>query len=94
MTGRPVDTEDQLRMALDALAGGVHPAPDASQRVQREWRRRERKRRLTLAILAAVVFALADAAGLWALNHMPEQPHVIFNDPAPAQPPAMPPGSP
>jgi hypothetical protein len=73
--------EEQLREALDALAGGVHPAPDAYTQVRREWRRRERRRRLILYILVAVVFTCADLAGIWALNHANNQPHVIFNQP-------------
>jgi len=78
--------EEQLREALEALAGGVHPAPDAYIEVPREWRRRERRRRLILYILIAVVFTCADVAGLWALNHANNQPHVIFNQPASTQP--------
>ncbi|MFC4049756.1 MULTISPECIES: hypothetical protein [Actinomadura] len=73
------DTEDRLRDALDALAGGVTPDPDAYPRVRREWRRRERRRRLVLYILIAVIFTAADAIGLWALNHAHNRPHVIFS---------------
>lgn len=84
-TGSAAGTEDRLRAALDTLASNVHPAPDAYRTVQREWRRRERKRRLVLAVLAAVVFTVADIAGLWALNHAHNHPHVIFNDRVPGR---------
>jgi len=75
--------EDQLRDALDALATGVNADPDAYRRVSAEWRRRERKRRLVLAILVALVFAVADGVGLWALNRADSGSHIIFDDPAP-----------
>ena len=38
-----------------------------------------------LAILVAVVFALADAVGLWALNHADSGSHIIFDGPAPVE---------
>ncbi len=82
MTGT-VNTENQLREALDVLANGVHAAPDAYRQAQSEWRRRERRRRLILAILIAIVFILADILGLWALNHASNDPHIIFNEPTP-----------
>ncbi|MGI5491542.1 hypothetical protein [Microtetraspora malaysiensis] len=82
MSTGPAGTEDQLREVLETLATGVRPAPDAYRRVQREWRRRERKRRLVLAVLVVLVFTLADAAGLWALNQARNQPHIVFNTPA------------
>ncbi|WP_283138915.1 hypothetical protein [Rhizohabitans arisaemae] len=86
MTG-PASTEDQLREALEQLASGVRAHPDAYRRVQREWRRRERKRRIILAVVVTLVFALADAVGLWALNQSSQNsPQVVFNDPAPPQP--------
>jgi hypothetical protein len=75
--------EDQLRDALDALATGVSADPDAYRRVSTEWRRRERRRRLVLAILVALVFAVADGVGLWALNRADAGSHIIFDDPAP-----------
>ena len=83
MTTGPVHTEDQLREVLGKVADGVHAAPDAYQRVQREWRRRERKRRLTLTILVALVFVLADLLGLWALNQYRDQPHIVYIEPVP-----------
>jgi hypothetical protein len=77
--------EDRLREALDALATGVTADPDAYRRVSAEWRRRERRRRLVLAILVAVVFAAADAVGLWALNRADPGSHIIFDEPAPVR---------
>ena len=77
----PAETEERLREVLDALATQVQPPPGAYERVQREWRRRARRRKLILAILAAVVFTSADAAGLWALNQGHDRPHVIVNTP-------------
>ncbi|GAA2248140.1 hypothetical protein GCM10010232_39300 [Streptomyces amakusaensis] len=56
---------------MTALAGQVHPAPDAYRTARVQWRRRERRRRLVLALLVAVVFALAVLAGLWVLNSAP-----------------------
>ncbi|MEU8122439.1 hypothetical protein AB0C21_27340 [Spirillospora sp. NPDC049024] len=85
MRSGPAPTGDQLRAALDALTDGVHPAPDAYQRVRREWRRRERRRRRIVATLMAVLFVCADAVGLWALNQADDRPHVIFNDSVPSQ---------
>jgi hypothetical protein len=81
----PPTAEDRLREALDALATGVTADPGAYGRVSAEWRRRERRRRLVLAILVAVVFALADAVGLWALNHADSGSHIIFDGPAPVE---------
>lgn len=85
MTSRRANTEDQLRDALDALASGVRPAPNAYGRVRHAWRRRERRRRLILAILVTLVFAIADAIGLLALNQSQDGPPVIFNDPTPVE---------
>lgn len=86
MTSRPSNTEDQLREALDALANGVRPAPNAYRHVRGGWLRRERRRRVILAIVVAVVFAIADVIGLWALNHTSNDPApIIFNDPTPVE---------
>jgi len=85
MTSSPGTAEDRLREALDALATGVTADPDAYRRVRAEWRRRERRRRLVLAILVAVVFTLADVLGLWALNRADPGSHIIFDDPAPVE---------
>ncbi|MBB5793842.1 hypothetical protein [Streptomyces caelestis] len=75
----PDRTERELREALEALAGGVLPDPDAYRAARGEWLRRERRRRLVLAVLVAVVFALATLIGLWVLNQAPSDPGVIFN---------------
>ena len=72
-------TERDLREALEALAGGVRAAPDAYRTARGEWLRRERRRRLVLAVLIAVVFTLATLIGLWVLNHAPADPGVIFS---------------
>ncbi|GAP50510.1 hypothetical protein [Streptomyces azureus] len=72
-------TESELREALEALAGGVLPDPDAYRTARGEWLRRERRRRLVLAVLVAVVFALATLIGLWVLNQAPSDPGVIFS---------------
>jgi hypothetical protein len=76
-------TEEELRDALDALAAEIRPAPGAYRKASTTWRKRERKRRLILAILIAVVFAAVDAVGLWALNHSDANTHVIFSDSTP-----------
>ena len=81
MTGAA--TDDRLREALGALAGGVRADPGAYQRASAGWRRRYRRRRLVLAILAALVFTGADAAGLWALSRADPNTHVIFSDSVP-----------
>lgn len=75
----PDNTEKQLQDALEALAGEVHAAPDAYRTARGDWLRRERKRRLVLAVLIAVIFALAILIGLWVLNQAPSQPGAIFN---------------
>ncbi|MGK5692666.1 hypothetical protein ACSNOJ_07060 [Streptomyces sp. URMC 128] len=77
-------TEEELREALRVLAGGVLPDPDAYRTARGEWLRRERRRRLVLAVLIAVVFTLATLIGLWVLNQAPSDPGVIFSGtPAP-----------
>ncbi|MDQ0602861.1 hypothetical protein QF037_007206 [Streptomyces canus] len=76
----PDRTERELQEALAALAGGVHAAPDAYRTARGEWLRRERRRRLVLAVLIAVVFALATLIGLWVLNQAPTDPGVIFSN--------------
>jgi hypothetical protein len=75
----PDRTEQELREALEALAGGVRAAPDAYRTARGEWVRRERRRRLVLAVLIAVVFTLATLIGLWVLNQAPSEPGVIFS---------------
>jgi hypothetical protein len=83
VSGNSHRTEAELRDALDALAAEIRPTPGAYRRASAGWRKRERKRRLILAILIAVVFAAADAVGLWALNHSNADTHVIFSDSTP-----------
>lgn len=85
MTTGPASTEDQLREVLDKLASGVQAAPDAYRRVQGEWRRRERKRRITLIVLLVLLFAFADVVGLLALNQYRSRQHTVFNDPVPSR---------
>ncbi|MET9389447.1 hypothetical protein ABZY20_03380 [Streptomyces sp. NPDC006624] len=72
-------TEQELREALRAMAGGVLPDPDAYRAARGDWLRRERRRRLVLAVLIAVVFTLATLIGLWVLNQAPSDPGVIFS---------------
>ncbi|MGW2570845.1 hypothetical protein [Streptomyces sp. NPDC001537] len=75
----PDRTEQELREALQALAGSVQAAPDAYRTARGDWLRRERRRRLVLAALIAVVFTLATLVGLWVLNQTPAHPGVIFS---------------
>jgi hypothetical protein len=88
--------EERLRETLDALAAQVHAPPDAYRQARNDWRRRERRRRLILAILVAIVFTIADVIGLWALNHSHDGQRVIFNGPVQVEPhsPVPPPGQP
>lgn len=79
-------TEQALREALGTLAGGVQAAPDAYRTARGDWLRRERRRRLVLAVLIAVVFTLATLIGLWVLNQAPSDPGVIFSYGAAAPP--------
>ncbi|WP_405725583.1 hypothetical protein OG607_21180 [Streptomyces sp. NBC_01537] len=72
-------TEKQLREALETLAHQVHPAPDAYRTARGDWLRRERRRRLVLAVLITVVFVLAVLIGLWVLNQAPTGSGVIFS---------------
>lgn len=44
-----------------------------------DWPRRERRRRLVLAVLIAVVFTLATLIHLWVLYQTPTHPGVIFS---------------
>ena len=78
------DTAQRLREALDAVAGGVRPRPDAYERALAEWRRRERRRRVTGLLLAALLVAGADGVGLWALNRTAGHGSVVFDAPPPA----------
>ncbi|MDQ1013067.1 ferric-dicitrate binding protein FerR (iron transport regulator) [Streptomyces sp. V4I23] len=72
-------TEKQLREALETLALQVQPDSEAYRTARRAWHRRERRRRLVLAVLATVVFALAVLIGLWVLNQTPSGSSVVFN---------------
>jgi hypothetical protein len=80
--GRPGGSAaaDQLRDVFDALTTEVHSPPNGYPKALAEWRRRERRRRLIVAILATIVFALADIIGLWALSNASIDMHIIFND--------------
>lgn len=79
------DAEARLRDALSARAEQVQNEPPGYRQVSAAWTRRERKRRMILAILVAAIFAAADAVGLWALNQANPESHVIFSTPtAPA----------
>jgi hypothetical protein len=84
MTGGSIG-EERLRETLNVLAAQVQPPPDAYRQAQAGWKRRERRRRLVLAALVTIVFALANVIGLWALNQAQERPQVIFNGPAQVQ---------
>ncbi len=76
----PTRTERELQETLAALAGTIHPTPDAYRTAHGEWLRRERRRRLILAVLVAVVFAVVVLIGLWVLNRIPSDPGVIFSE--------------
>ncbi|MEJ3653452.1 hypothetical protein WEH80_10750 [Actinomycetes bacterium KLBMP 9759] len=77
-------TDESLRSAFSALADGVHVRDDQSYaRVSAGWKDRYRRRRLTVAVLATIVFAAVDVVGLWALNSAESIPQVIFSDTGP-----------
>jgi hypothetical protein len=78
------DLAERLRDSLGALAGTVRTSPDAYERALREWRRRDRRRRLVAVVIAALVVAGADGVGLWALNQTGSRPPVVFDAPPPA----------
>jgi hypothetical protein len=77
--GTEPGTENHLREVLETLADQVHPAPDAYRTNRGGWVRRERRRRLVLAVLVTVVFALAILIGLLVLNQAPSGHGAIFN---------------
>ncbi|MBB1253961.1 hypothetical protein [Streptomyces alkaliterrae] len=72
-------TELELHAALERLAAGVHAAPDAYRTARSDWLRRERRRRLVLTVLIAIVFTLATLIGLWVLNQAPSGSGTIFS---------------
>lgn len=74
------NTEQLLRDALAPLIADAQRDPDAARQVIARWKRRERKRRLVIATLIAVIFTTADAIGLWALNRADPGTHIIFSD--------------
>jgi acyl transferase domain-containing protein len=78
-------TEERLREALGALADTVEVQPGAYERAQAAWRRRERRRRRLVVAVAVLVVAVADAAGLWALNRAGSGAPVVFDGPAPVR---------
>ena len=57
----------------------MQAAPDAYRTARGDWLRRERRRRLVLAVLITLVFALATLIGLWVLNQAPSDSGVIFS---------------
>ncbi|WP_432108567.1 hypothetical protein [Streptomyces sp. AA1529] len=79
----PDRTERELGEALATLADGVRSAPDAYSTARGDWLRRERRRRLVLAALIAVVFTLATLIGLWVLNRTPSDRGVVFSGTGP-----------
>lgn len=85
MTTDPGNTEERLRDAFDALATEIRPDPGSCRRVVAGWKRRQRKRRLVISILIAVIFTAADVIGLWALNQADPVPNIIFSDLSPVQ---------
>ncbi|MEV6873237.1 hypothetical protein [Amycolatopsis sp. NPDC051128] len=84
----PDDMERRLRETLDTLASGVHPARDAYRTARGDWLRRERRRRIVLALLVAVVFTVAVLIGLWVLNQAPAGTGAIFTEPTSSPYPA------
>lgn len=78
------DVAERLRQAMNAVAEGVSPRPDAYERALAEWRRRERRRRLIGVVLACLAVAAADLIGIWALNHSSPPASVLFDSPPPA----------
>ncbi|MFF7249682.1 hypothetical protein ACFZBU_37945 [Embleya sp. NPDC008237] len=77
----PPGTEEQLCEALEILAAGIHPAPDAYRTAHGDWQRRERRRRLILAGLIVLVFTLATVIGVLVLNHAPADAGPTFEHP-------------
>ncbi len=76
-------TDEMLRDVLGALADEVAVSPDAYHHMRAEWVRRQRRRKRLGVMLAILVVALADLAGLWALNRADTGGAIIFEDQAP-----------
>jgi hypothetical protein len=85
----PATTEDLLRETLGALAQQVEPSPTAYKRAAAKWRHREQRRRLYVAIFAGLLIVIADILGLWALNHATSEEQMLWDEPAPADAPAL-----
>lgn len=79
------EVEARLRETLSSLASDVEPSPQAYRRAQAAWRRRERRRRIAMVVLATLIIGGADAVGIWALNNGPEHAPIVFDAPAPVQ---------
>jgi hypothetical protein len=71
-------TEQMLREALDVIADSVSAPPGAYRDARREWLRRERRRKVVLTIVIAIVFAVATLIGLWVLNDTSSRPHPVY----------------
>jgi hypothetical protein len=73
-------TDELLRDVLGTLADEVAVSPDAYHHMRAEWVRRQRRRKRLGVMLAILVIALADLAGLWALNRSDTGGAIIFED--------------
>ncbi|HEX6357387.1 hypothetical protein [Actinophytocola sp.] len=62
-------------------ADDVRTSPDAYRQVRSRWRRRERRRRLVVALLATGVIVAANGIALWTLNDATPDQHIIFTEP-------------
>lgn len=71
-------TEQMLREALDVIAGAVTAPPGAYRNARQEWLRRERRRKVVLTVVIALVFAAATLVGLWVLNDSSSHPHPVY----------------
>ncbi|MGH3765948.1 MAG: hypothetical protein ACRDTX_12500 [Pseudonocardiaceae bacterium] len=85
MTTDPDKTEQLLRDILAPLTEDAQHDPDAARRVVARWKQRERKRRLIIATLIAVIFTTAVTIGLWVLNRADPGVHIIFSSSATIQ---------
>jgi hypothetical protein len=73
--------EQRLEEMLRTVAEDVQTSPDAYRKVQSRWRRRERRRRLIVALLATGVIVTANGIALWTLNDASPDQHIIFTEP-------------